>query len=130
MSWHTQLSKLKCLFTRADPTGDLAEEIRSHLKLEEQENLASGMSPAEARSAAARRFGNVTLTHERSRDAWLWTSAETLSKDLSFGLRQLRRNPGFTAVAVLTLARSRSPCHRRASLLLPPGPPRHQTANQ
>jgi putative ABC transport system permease protein len=104
MRWRQEFSKFKALFGRRDPVSDLAEEIRSHLRLEELENRESGMSSEEARFAAMRHFGNITIANEKSRDMWRWTSVEQIFQDLRFGFRQLRRNLGFTIFAVLTLA--------------------------
>jgi macrolide transport system ATP-binding/permease protein len=61
------------------------------------------MSQEEAHFAAMRRFGNVTIAQESSREMWQWNSVETVFQDVRFGLRQLRRSPGFTILAILCL---------------------------
>lgn len=104
MSWRRQVSKLRAVFRPSEAAGDLEEEIGLHLRMEEQENVESGMPAEEARYAARRRFGNPVLAREESRESWGWRTVQTLGQDVRFALRQFRHNPGFAAVAVITLA--------------------------
>ena len=81
----------------------LEGEMQAHIDLETQENIDAGMSPAEARQAAMRKFGSLLLASDQSREAWGWLGPERLWQDMRFALRGFRKNTGFTVVALLSL---------------------------
>ena len=104
MSAARLISYVKSLFRRGRMEHDLSEELQFHLQHAIQKNITAGMNPAEARNTALRSFGGVDQVKEQCRDLRTRRFIDAFLRDVKFGLRTLRRNPGFTGVVVLTLA--------------------------
>jgi predicted permease len=98
MNWFRQL------FSRRHRYDELSETIREHLDEKIADLMDRGMSREQAERTARREFGNVTRIEEHSREVWQWPGLESTWGDVKFALRQLRKSPGFTTVALLTLA--------------------------
>ena len=96
MSWPVWLRKRR--------NEELQEEIQAHLNLAEREEMQSGRTKKDARSAARREFGNVAVAEEVTRDMWGWRWLEDLIHDTRYAIRTLRQRPGFVVIALLTLA--------------------------
>ena len=105
MDWLSELlRRLWMLIRRQQFDADLKEEMRLHVELREQEQIQAGLSPREARQAAARRFGNATVLKEKSHMAWGWDWLESFGQDIEYGSRAMLRSPALTIVALLSLA--------------------------
>lgn len=96
--------RLRSLFRRSAVEHELDEELNQHLERLIQQNQARGLKPAAARTAALRAMGGIDRRKEEVRDTRRVSVIENLVRDLGHGLRMLRRSPGFTVVAVLTIA--------------------------
>ncbi len=96
--------KLGWLMRRPRKEAELQEEIQFHLGEEAEERQAQGLAGEEARRAAGREFGNITLVKEDTRAMWTWTLWEQLAQDIRYGLRMMSANKTFSAMAILSLA--------------------------
>jgi putative ABC transport system permease protein len=97
-------SFLRNLFSTHRVDADLDSEVHSHLAMLIDQNLRAGMSPEEAQRAARMELGGIEQVKEQVRDRRMGNWLHSVLFDFRFGVRQLRKNPGFTAVAILTLA--------------------------
>ena len=96
--------KLRWLTQRSDKEAELREELEFHLEEETEQRQADGLAQEQARRVARRELGNLAAVQENTRASWGWTRLEQLARDAGYGLRQVRRNPAFSGIAIATLA--------------------------
>lgn len=98
------VSRLRGLLQRGRLDREFEDELRFHLDMQAEDDIRTGMAPAEARHSAARKFGGVERAKESHREARSFAAIEATFKDLHYAVRMLRANPGFAATAIVSLA--------------------------
>jgi predicted permease len=101
---HEFLLRLKALFQKRRLDRDMADELAFHEAMLKDKLVRNGVAESDADAATRRAFGRASRWHERLRELWQFRGVENLGRDVSFSMRVLRKSPGFTAVALLTLA--------------------------
>jgi len=101
---HEFALRIKALFLKRRMDHDMADELEFHQAMLKEKLMRQGLARADAHAEVRRRFGRPDRWHERLRELWQFRRLENLARDLSFSVRVLRKSPGFTIVAILTLA--------------------------
>ena len=97
-------TRVRSLFTRERMEQDLDRELSFHLDMLTGQEVRRGVPPDEARRAALQHFGAVAGVKDAVRETWLSRTVETLAQDIRYGLRNIRRTPGFALVVIVTMA--------------------------